>query len=70
MPFSDGATINKDVLLPTAKGNLGATVTWKSSDENVYDDDFGEPVADGPVVLTMTVSKDGYSYSKEYKLTK
>lgn len=69
VPFSDGATINKDVLLPTAKGNLGATVTWKSSDENVYDDDFGEPVADGPVVLTMTVSKDGYSYSKEYKLT-
>ena len=68
VPFVDGATINKDVLLPAAKGNLGATVTWKSSDENVYDADFGEPVADGPVVLTMTVSKDGYSYSKEYKL--
>ena len=68
VPFVDGATINKDVLLPSATGNLGATVTWKSSDENVYDTDFGEPVADGPVVLTMTVSKDGYSYSKEYKL--
>lgn len=68
VPFVDGATINKDVLLPSATGNLGATVTWKSSDENIYDTDFGEPVADGPVVLTMTVSKDGYSYSKEYKL--
>lgn len=68
VPFVDGATINKNVLLPSATGNLGATVTWKSSDENVYDTDFGEPVADGPVVLTMTVSMDGYSYSKEYKL--
>lgn len=69
VPFTDGATINKDVTLPTESGNLGATVSWKSSDVNVYDDDFGEPVADGPVTLTLTVSKDGYVYTKEYSLT-
>ncbi len=69
VPFTDGATINKDVTLPSATGNLGATVSWKSSDINVYDDDFGEPVADGPVTLTLSISKDGYVYSKDFNLT-
>ena len=69
VPFTDGATINKDVTLPEETGRLGAAVSWKSSDINVYDDDFGEPVADGPVTLTLTISKDGYVYKKEYSLT-
>lgn len=69
VPFTDGATINKDVTLPSATGNLGASISWKSSDINVYDDEFGEPVANGPVTLTLNISKDGYVYSKEYSLT-
>lgn len=68
VPFTDGATINKDVTLPEESGRLGAAVSWKSSDIDVYDDDFGEPVADGPVTLTLTISKDGYVYKKEYSL--
>lgn len=68
VPFTDGATINKDVTLPEEAGRLGAAVSWKSSDIDVYDDDFGEPVADGPVTLTLTISKDGYVYKKEYSL--
>lgn len=69
VPFTDGATINKDVTLPSATGNLGASISWKSSDINVYDDDFGEPVTDGPVTLTLNISKDGYVYSKAFNLT-
>lgn len=69
VPFTDGATINKDVTLPSATGNLGATVSWKSSDEDVYDDDFGEPVTNGPVTLTLNIRKDGYVYSKDFNLT-
>lgn len=69
IPFTDRATINRDVLLPLSDGHLGASISWKSSDENVYDDDFGEPVADGPVTLTLNISKDGYVYSKAFNLT-
>jgi beta-xylosidase len=69
VPFTDGATINKDVTLPSATGHLGASISWKSSDINVYDDDFGEPVSDGPVTLTLNISKDGYVYSKAFNLT-
>lgn len=68
IPFTDGATINRDVLLPSEDGHLGASISWKSSNINVYDDEFGEPVADGPVTLTLNISKDGYVYSKAFKL--
>ena len=68
VPFTDGATINKDVTLPEETGRLGAAVSWKSSDIDVYDDDIGEPLADGPVTLTLTISKDGSVYKKEYSL--
>ena len=69
IPFTDGATINRNVLLPLEDGHLGASISWKSSDINVYDDDFGEPVADGPVTLTLNIRKDGYVYSKDFNLT-
>lgn len=69
IPFTDGATINRGVLLPLEDGHLGASISWKSSDVNVYDDDFGEPVADGSVTLTLNISKDGYVYSKAFNLT-
>lgn len=67
LPFQDGATINSDMTLPET-GHLGTTVSWKSSDPNIFDPDFGEITGKGPVTLTMTISKDGYAYSKEFSL--
>ncbi len=67
VPFTDGATLNAKPSLPT-DGKLGATISWKSSDTSVMADD-GTVKGKGTVVMTMTISKDGYEYSKAYNLT-
>ncbi len=67
VPFSDGATLNSKPTLPT-EGHLGATVSWKSNDTSVMADD-GTVKGKGNVVMTMTISKDGYEYTKAYNLT-
>ena len=67
VPFQDGATLNAKPSLPTA-GKLGTTISWKSSDASVMADD-GTVKGKGKVVMTMTISKDGYEYTKNYNLT-
>ena len=66
VPFADGATLNSKPILPT-EGHLGATVSWKSSDTSILTDD-GVVKGKGKVTMTMTISKDGYEYTKDYIL--
>lgn len=66
VPFADGATLNSKPILPT-EGHLGATVSWKSSDPSILTDD-GVVKGKGKVTMTMTISKDGYEYTKDYAL--
>lgn len=67
LPFDNGSTLNSAPTLPT-EGKLGSNIAWKSSDQSVLSDD-GKVRGRGDVVLTMTVSKDGYEYVKNYSLT-
>ena len=66
VPFADGATLNSKPILPT-EGHLGATVSWKSSNPSILTDD-GVVKGKGKVTMTMTISKDGYEYTKDYTL--
>lgn len=66
VPFADGATLNSKPILPT-EGHLGATVSWKSSNPSILTDE-GVVKGKGKVTMTMTVSKDGYEYTKDYTL--
>ena len=66
VPFADGATLNSMPKLPT-EGHLGATVSWKSSNPSILTDE-GVVKGKGKVTMTMTVSKDGYEYTKDYTL--
>ena len=66
VPFADGATLNSKPILPT-KGHLGATVSWKSSNPSILTDE-GVVKGKGKVTMTMTISKDGYEYTKDYTL--
>ena len=66
VPFADGATLNSKPILPT-EGHLGATVSWKSSDTSILTDE-GVVKGKGKVTMTMTISKDGYEYTKDYTL--
>ena len=66
VPFADGATLNSKPILPT-EGHLGATVSWKSSNPSILTDE-GIVKGKGKVTMTMTISKDGYEYTKDYTL--
>lgn len=66
VPFADGATLNSKPKLPT-EGHLGATISWKSSNPSILTDE-GVVKGKGKVTMTMTVSKDGYEYTKDYTL--
>lgn len=66
VPFADGATLNSKPILPT-EGHLGATISWKSSDPSILTDE-GVVKGKGKVTMTMTISKDGYEYTKDYTL--
>lgn len=66
VPFADGATLNSMPKLPT-EGHLGATVSWKSSNPSILTDE-GVVKGKGKVTMTMTISKDGYEYTKDYTL--
>ena len=66
VPFADGATLNSKPILPT-EGHLGATVSWKSSNPSILTDE-GVVKGKGKVTMTMTISKDGYEYTKDYIL--
>lgn len=66
VPFTDGATLNSMPKLPT-EGHLGATISWKSSNPSVLTDE-GVVKGKGKVTMTMTISKDGYEYVKDYTL--
>lgn len=66
VPFADGATLNSKPQLPT-EGHLGATISWKSSNPSILTDE-GVIKGKGKVTMTMTVSKDGYEYTKDYTL--
>lgn len=66
VPFADGATLNSKPKLPT-EGHLGATISWKSSNPSFLTDE-GVVKGKGKVTMTMTISKDGYEYTKDYTL--
>ena len=66
VPFADGATLNSIPKLPTEE-HLGATISWKSSNPSILTDE-GVVKGKGKVTMTMTVSKDGYEYVKDYTL--
>ncbi len=66
VPFADGATLNSKPQLPT-EGHLGATISWKSSNPAILTDE-GVVKGKGKVTMTMTISKDGYEYTKDYTL--
>ena len=66
VPFADGATLNSKPKLPT-EGHLGATISWKSSNPSILTDE-GVVKGKGKVTMTMTISKDGYKYTKDYTL--
>lgn len=66
VPFADGATLNSMPNLPT-EGHLGATISWKSSNPSILTDE-GVVKGKGKVTMTMTISKDGYEYAKDYTL--
>ena len=66
VPFADGATLNSKPKLPT-EGHLGATISWKSSNPSILTDE-GVVKGKGKVTMTMTISKDGYEYTKDYSL--
>lgn len=66
VPFADGATLNSIPKLPT-EGHLGATISWKSSNPSILTDE-GVVKGKGKVTMTMTISKDGYEYTKDYTL--
>lgn len=57
-------TVTSNLALPT-EGKLGASLSWKSSNTSVMTDE-GEVVGKGNINLTLTISKDGYEYSKKY----
>lgn len=66
VPFAGGATLNSMPKLPT-EGHLGATISWKSSNPSILTDE-GVVKGKGKVTMTMTISKDGYEYTKDYTL--
>lgn len=66
LPFSDGATLNAAPSLPT-QGKMGANISWTSSDPSILTDE-GKVKGKGMVTMTMTISKDGYEYTKDYTL--
>ena len=67
VPFQDGTTINAAPKLPI-EGKLGTTITWKSSNPSVLTDE-GTVKGKGKTIMTMTISKDGYVYTRDYNLT-
>lgn len=68
VPFSDGATINSSQKLPVS-GLLGADISWTSSDPELLTSTGAVTgKGAGSVTLTMTIAKNGYSYSKSYNL--
>lgn len=70
LPFSDGEKIYSDLVLPT-RGYLGTSLTWSSSDPTRlgHDGKIGSEADGEEVMLTLTISKDGYSYERSYRVT-
>ena len=71
VPVTDGMHVTQNLTLPvttTARiTRLGASVRWSSSNEEILTS-TGVVKGDGEVVLTLTISKEGRSYNKSYRL--
>ena len=71
VPVSDGMHVTEKLTLPVTSTykptRLGALVSWSSSNEQVLTSK-GVVKGDGEVTLTLTISKDGHSYNKSYRL--
>lgn len=71
VPVSDGMHVTEKLTLPETSTykptRLGALVSWSSSNEQVLTSK-GVVKGDGEVTLTLTISKDGHSYNKGYRL--
>ena len=57
--------VASDLNLPT--GYMGATYTWTSSNPNVITND-GKVKGGGRAYLTLTITKDGYTYTTTYPI--
>ncbi len=70
LPVAEGKTLYTDVTLPTV-GKLGCNLTWHSSRPQILSDEGKINPSTQPesVVLTLTISKDGATYSRDYNLT-
>ena len=55
--------VTSDLSLPA--GTLGASVVWSSSDESIISR-TGEVKSNGTVTLTVTMTKDNYTYTANY----
>lgn len=66
IPVKANQHITSNLTLP-APSYFGTKVTWVSSNETVLSN-MGEVVGNGMVELTITISRDNYSWSKSYPL--
>ena len=60
------STVSKNITMPT--GKLGAALQWATSDASVITAE-GKVAGKGNAVLTATISKDGYVYTRDYAVT-
>lgn len=60
------SSITSDINV-SSLSKLGTSVTLKSSNHDVMDDN-GKAVARGNTTLTVTISKDGYDYTRSYNV--
>ena len=71
IPVTEGMHITENISLPRTSNSqpsrLGAEVTWTSDNVKVLTS-AGVIKGDGEVTLTLTISKDGFSYNKPYHL--
>lgn len=65
--LSIGNVTRTDLTLPT-EGQLGASISWTSADESIITS-TGLVGEIGKTTLTATISKDGYTFQKEFPMT-
>lgn len=66
LPFEDGATLASSKSLPV-DGKMGTKISWKSSDASVMTDK-GTVTGEGPVTMTLTISKGDKVYVREFHI--
>ena len=71
LTLGDTSSVKRNLSLPTA-GKRGTTITWKSSDPAVVDNDgkvYPAAQADKSATLTATIARGGESATKDFAVT-